>query len=126
MINVQVKFCDTPGSPSNAVHCVPVASTDTVLTLKTAVFQRTGVSPEMQRLLSKGRLLNDSSTLESNKLADNELVILVRRIVPNLPSANRPVSGSGLTPEAMQKAIQDIFAGRAAVPAWPTAPPTRV
>lgn len=73
MITVRVKTMD------DSVFTVMCDQEDTVRALKAAVQAETGVGPELQRLIYRGKLMHNDSTVASYGIDDGHVIHLVAR-----------------------------------------------
>eukprot|EP00242_Pyramimonas_sp_CCMP2087_P007455 CAMPEP_0198213460 /NCGR_PEP_ID=MMETSP1445-20131203/28882_1 /TAXON_ID=36898 /ORGANISM="Pyramimonas sp., Strain CCMP2087" /LENGTH=126 /DNA_ID=CAMNT_0043888111 /DNA_START=170 /DNA_END=546 /DNA_ORIENTATION=+ len=79
-ITVHVKLSNAGNFP------VQVEVTTTVLGLKQKLVEQSSISTEQQRLIYKGRVLKDESTLASYGIEDNQNLYLVRGSAPTTRS----------------------------------------
>jgi uncharacterized ubiquitin-like protein YukD len=87
---------------SNEVHRVVVAASATGRELKEIVRQASSISTDRQRLIYKGRVLQEESELSSYNIEDGHTVHLAVRpenIQPSAPAAQRPLQGASQQPQ---------------------------
>uniref|UniRef100_UPI0039E1FEA1 ubiquitin variant R10 n=1 Tax=synthetic construct TaxID=32630 RepID=UPI0039E1FEA1 len=57
-----------------------VEPSDTILEVKEKIYEKTGIPPEDQILIYKGKVLEDSKTLADYNIQENDVLYLVRRL----------------------------------------------